>query len=203
MRNNFAQNSIDYMVYSNPKKVQEMLHDFGSETSVNPHKLVSLTKALIRQKGKEVLPKLLQLHPDKKAILGLVKSTKKCNSCNQDTYNEEDNFCGTCGHSNYNGSGDEDAFLDQFSDASDQEVKSYYNQVVKKSNTNPNDQKLASEVQMVWNELRQRKLVQTTPEKQAPTVQGRLTNLFKEEYVVIALAFISGYLIGMKSITQK
>lgn len=198
---NLTQNSIDYIVLSNPEPIRKIIFDCGYEVPKNLHTLVRATKELIQKNGKAVISEVLQHHPDKKAILELnTKGNKKpCNSCSHDNYNSEGNFCGSCGHSNYNGSGDEDSFLDQFSDTSDKEVQRYYERIVKKSNANPEDQKLASEVQMVWNEMRQRKLIKkdgeaTTPESQKTSVIG------KDEIVLLSVVFIAGYLVGTTSI---
>lgn len=193
-----AQNSIDYIVYSNPKSVRKLLYDCGYEAPRNEHTLVKATKELIQKKGSEIITELLQLHPDKKAILSLnakKPQQKTCNSCDHHNYNSKDNFCGACGHSNYKGSGDEDSFLDQFSDASDKEVQKYYDRIRKRSNTNPEDQKLASEVQLVWNELRQRKLLQKEAVKEEKTPSTTFSFL-KDELVLLGVVFIAGYLVG-------
>ncbi|WP_299243048.1 hypothetical protein [uncultured Aquimarina sp.] len=201
-----AQNSIDYIVLSNPEPIRKIIYDCGYEAPKNLHTLVKATKELIQKNGKSVITELLKVHPDKKAILALnKKETKKpCNSCNNHNYNSEDNFCGTCGHSNYSGSGDEDAFLDQFSDASDKEVKSYYDRVVKRSNANPEDQKLASEVQMVWNELRQRKLTEKDKDTIPVVTEPQKASMFgKDEFVLLSVVFIAGYLVGATRISNS
>ncbi|TPN87136.1 hypothetical protein [Aquimarina algicola] len=194
-----AQNSIDYIVLSNPDPIRKIIFDCGYEVPENLHTLVKATKELIQKNGKSVISEVLKHHPDKKAILALNKKEKKkpCNSCNNNNYNSDDNFCGECGHSNYNGSGDEDSFLDQFSDASDKEVKNYYDRIVKKSNANPEDQKLASEVQMVWNEIRQRKGIEKEKETTPTVSEPQKASVFgKDEIVLLSVVFIAGYLVG-------
>lgn len=190
----FAQNSIDYIVYNNPDAVEKLLYDCGYEPPKNLHTLVSATKELIQKEGKKIVSELLQIHPDKKAILSIEKGQKQpCNSCGNDNYFGEDNFCGSCGHSNYNGSGDEDSFLDQFSDKTSKELKNYYDKIVKKSNHSPENQKLSKEVQLVWNEIRQRKSFEKE-EKKPETLWKQLSN--KNEVLLIGLVFIAGYLVG-------
>ncbi len=206
IKKGLAQNSIDYIVFSNPEPVRKIIYDCGYEAPKSLHILVRATKELIKKEGKSIITELLKIHPDKKAILALNPKEKKkpCNSCSNDSYNSEDNFCGACGHSNYNGSGDEDSFLDQFSEASDKEVKSYYDRIVKKSNANPEDQKLALEVQMVWNEVRQRKLTDTkkTPSSTVSInpVPQKTAMFGKDELVLLGLVFIAGYLVGTTTI---
>ncbi len=198
----FAQNSIDYIVYNNPISVRKLLYDCGYDPPKNSHHLVKATKELVQKKGKSIITQLLAVHPDKKAILALKTADKKkgsCNACSNDSYQDEDNFCGGCGHSNYMGSGDEDSFLDQFTDTPDAKLEKYYTRIVKKSNSSPEDQKLASEVQVVWNELRQRRLLQpeTHQEKTkdtTPTVQKH--DPFKrEELLWIGMSFLGGFVL--------
>ena len=196
-RKPLAQNSIDYIVYSNPEPVRELIYDCGFEVPDDVHTLVKATKELVKREGQQVLPKLLEAHPDRKAILKLNTSTPKnyCHSCANEKYNDEDNFCGACGHSNYSGSGDEDSFLDQFSELSDKEVKSYYDRIRKQSNANPKDQKLASEVQLVWNELRQRKLIEKEQPFE-PSAPKKSTLFGREELLLMGVVFMAGYLVG-------
>ncbi len=201
-----AQNSIDYIVLSNPDPIRKIIFDCGYEVPEDLHTLVKATKELIQKNGKSVISEVLQHHPDKKAILALNTKEKKkpCNSCNNTNYNSEDNFCGVCGHSNYNGSGDEDSFLDQFSDTSDKEVKSYYDRIVKKSNANPEDQKLASEVQMVWNEMRQRKGIESDKDSKPTFLESQKASVVgKDEIVLLSVVFIAGYLVGATRISNS
>ena len=195
-KSSLAQNSIDYIVYSNPSPMRKLLYDCGYEAPKNLELLVKATKELIQKKGKEIIKKVLEAHPDKNAILSLkAKAKNSCHSCNNDSYNIEDNFCGSCGHSNYNGSGDEDSFLDQFGDVSDKELQRYYNRIVKLSNANQDDKKLASEVQMVWNELRQRK--QDTKEESTPVSEKtKHSGITKNDVMLWSVIFIGGYLVG-------
>lgn len=196
-RNTLAQNSIDYIVYSNPVSVRQLLYDRGYEPPRNARELVQATKELIRKKGNSVITELLAIHPDKKAILSVSASTSKsnCNACNYDGYNQKDNFCGSCGHSNYIGLGDEDSFLDQFTDTSDRELQKYYERIVRKSNAAPKDKQLSGEVQTVWNELRQRKLVLKEDPPEAPISEKKMF-LKKDEMILIAVVFTAGFLVG-------
>lgn len=189
-----AQNSIDYMVLHNAEEVRNLIFDEGFEPPTDTTELVLTTKELIRKKGKVIIKKLLAFHPDKKAILTLNNPVSKtnCNACNNDNYNIEDNYCGGCGHSNYIGSGDEDSFLEQFGDKPDKKLEQYYKRAVKKSNSHPENKSLASEVQMIWNELRLRKERKTNADKgKQPTPENS-----SDRYVLIGLVFIAGVLVG-------
>ncbi len=196
-KENVSPNSIEYIVYSNPDPVRKLIYDCGYEPPKKLHHLASATKELVQKKGKTIITELLEVHPDKKAIQALPMERKKkkaCNACNNDSYNDVDNFCGSCGHSNYSGSGDEDSFLDQFSDMSDKMLEKYYKRIVKKSNADPDDSKLANEVQMIWNELRQRRAVPSEDPPKAPTEEHPKTKgLQREEMILMGLSFLGGF----------
>ena len=191
------QNSIDYMVLHNADAVRNLIFEEGFEPPEDPTELVLTTKELIRKKGKKVIEKLLALHPDKKAILAVSSPKPKtsCNACNNDNYNAEDNYCGGCGHSNYIGSGGEDSFLEQFNDASDKKLAQYYKTAVKKSNTNPDNKNLATEVQMIWNELRLRKEKKEN-HKENQSIASMSIIGGRDKYVLMSLVFIAGVLVG-------
>lgn len=195
------QNSIDYMVLHNADAVRSLILNEGFEPPTDLVELVLTTKELIRKNGQPIIEKLLALHPDKKAILAIStpKPKASCNACSNDNYNTEDNYCGGCGHSNYVGSGDEDSFLEQFSDTPDKKLEQHYKTVVKKSNSNPDNKNLASEVQMIWNELRLRKERKTKADKTEHPISG----IASDRYVLAGLVFIAGVLVGssFKTIT--
>ncbi len=190
------QNRIDYMVLHNEDAVRRLIFEQGFEPPKDATELVLTTKELIRKNGKDVIKKLLALHPDKKAILELntpIKTTS-CNACNKSGYNIEDNFCGGCGHSNYIGSGDEDSFLEQFSDTPDKKLEKYYTTAVKKSNAAPDSKNLAAEVQMIWNELRlRRERKQKSNDKSDLPISGIAIG---DRYVLMGLLFVAGVLVG-------
>ena len=192
-----AQNRIDYIVYHNADDVSNLLEQYGFEAPENPKHLVEAIKELTRKKGRKVIKELLQLHPDKDAILKVSKSDEDnfCGACSSDSYNTEGNYCKSCGHSNYAGSGTEDSFLSQFENYSDKELERYYQTIVKKSNANPQDKNLAQEVQMVWNEVRTRKLALKKVEtpKSEPSNGFRIT---KDELLLFGVVFIAGALVG-------
>ncbi|QKX05362.1 hypothetical protein HN014_10695 [Aquimarina sp. TRL1] len=193
----FAQNSIAYIVYNNPDAVRKLIHHSGYIPPSDIHELVSATKELVRLQGKDTIARLLRIHPDKKAILSLsdTSTSKKgsCHFCNYDHFNSEDNYCGFCGHSNYTGLVDKDRFLQQFADTSDGVLEKYYHQIVNKSNKQPENQTLASEVQLVWNELRQRRLHQAKQSDRSSTKESLSFN--REEILFMGLSFIGGFVV--------
>lgn len=191
-----AQNKIDYIVFHNPKKVSELLYNQGFEPPKDAISLSEAIKELSRKKGQPFIAQLLKLHPDSKAILSIhtTKASKSCIACSEDSFISERNYCSSCGHSNYNGSGDEDSFLGQFESYKEDDLKKYYKNIVLKSNQYPKDEKLAQEVQMIWNEIRERKEKQ----KKEPVAEESSKNKFisRDDLLLIAIVFAAGVLVG-------
>lgn len=192
-----GQNRIDYIVYHNATEVSLLLENYGFAAPENPIYLAEAIKELTRKKGRKVIKELIQLHPDKDAILKLneAKEDSFCGACSNDSYNTEGNFCKACGHSNYAGAGDEKSFLSQFENYKDRELERYYQTIVKKSNAAPQDKNLAQEVQMVWNEIRTRKLALKKEETTKPAVTKSFS-ITKDELILFGVVFIAGALVG-------
>jgi len=195
--NNLGQNRIDYIVYHNATDVSQLLERYGFEAPENPTHLAEAIKELARKKGRKVIKELILLHPDKEAILKMnePKEDSFCGACSNDSYNTDGNFCKACGHSNYAGSGDENSFLSQFENYKDKELERYYQTIVKKSNANPKDKNLAQEVQMVWNEIRTRKLALKKEEETKPE-GSKSFSITKDEMILFGVVFIAGVLVG-------
>jgi uncharacterized protein YecT (DUF1311 family) len=192
-----GQNRIDYIVYHNPDDAAKLLFNYGFEAPEDPSHLTEAIKELTRKKGRKVIKELLQLHPDKEAILKLNEPAEDsfCGACSNDSYNTESNFCKACGHSNYSGTGDEDGFLNQFESYSDKELERYYQTIVKRSNASPDDKNLAQEVQMVWNEVRMRKETKKKEEEPKPKTSNPFS-VTREELLLFGVVFIAGALVG-------
>lgn len=197
-RSRFAQNRIDYIVYGNLDGARGMLFDQGYEPPKNPHKLVGAVKELIQKRGEKAVKDLIRLHPDKAAIQALdrVKEDSYCGACGSYSYNSYDNFCGVCGHSHYDGQG-EGSFYAELTKMTRPELEEYYQRVLSKSNANPDDENLAKEVEMVWDELRLRKEedTDTTPKEKDKPVIGGIWQM-KEGLMILGLVFVAGVLVG-------
>ena len=191
-----AQNKIDYIVFHNPNEVAELLYNQGFEPPNTPEDLSLAIKELTRKKGRKFIEELVKIHPDKQAILSLDKdvNTQKCGVCKDNLYDTSENYCKGCGHSNYLGSGDEDSFLAQFEDTKDSELEKYYKSIVRKSNTAPEDKNLAQEVQMVWNEIRQRKSKQDKPASSERFSTKQFIS--RDDLLIMGIVFIAGALVG-------
>jgi hypothetical protein len=199
-RSKFAQNRIDYIVYANPKEVSKLVYDYGYEPPKNPHDLVKAAKILVKKNGRKAIKDLIKIHPDRKAIFKIQRGKEDnfCGACSSYSYQPEDNFCGVCGHSHYDGGGDRKGFLDQLMDLGSEELEAYYESIVRKSNDNPEDSNLAEEVQMVWNELRQRK----SEDKNQPEKEVKKHHTSNDGLIILGLVFVAGILIGSSLKTQ-
>ena len=198
-RSRFAQNRIDYIVYGNPKEAKELVHRYGYESPKDIHELVAAIKELVRRKGRKVIKDLIGIHPDKKAIakIGRKREDNYCGACNSNAYNSEDNFCGACGHSNYTGDTDLGDFIDQLVKMNTSELENYYQDIMSKSNADPEDMNLADEVQIVWNELRKRKTTDNQEEEkkeERSLIPPAFVN--QQGMVVLGLTLLAGVLVG-------
>lgn len=189
-------NKIDYIVHGNPKKAKKLVYDYGYETPHNIDELSETVKLLVKKKGRKVVKDLLFIHPDKNILLKLnqPKEDSFCGACGNASYLPEDNYCGSCGHSNYTGKTNLRDFLDQLIEMNSSELETYYQEVLSKANKNPKDTNLADEVQIVWNELRQR----MNPEKEEEKEQENFfrKHVIKSEIAIAGVILVAGILIG-------
>ena len=159
--------------------------------------MVETVKLLVKKKGRKVIKDLIQIHPDKKAILKFAKPNEDnfCGACGNASYIPEDNYCGGCGHVNFTGSTDIGKFLDRLVEMNTEELEKYYQDIFKKANDNPQDTQLADEVQLVWNELRQR---MNLPEKEEEKSEENsfCKHLVKSELAIAGVILVTGILIG-------
>lgn len=195
--NTLGQNRIDYIVHHNADEASKLLEGYGFEAPNDPRHLAEAIKELARKKGRKVIKELLGFHPDKEAILKLNAPKKEgsCDACNNDSYDQARNHCMNCGHSNQAGSGNGKGISNQFENYKDKALESHYQTIVKVSNANPQDKGLAQEVQMVWNEIRTRRL---SPESEEGSKSrgSRAFSITKDEMLLLGVAFIAGALVG-------
>jgi ribosomal protein L37E len=193
-----AQNRIDYIVYHNIDKVSDLLDGYGFVVPENPTDLARAIRELVRKRGRKFIKELLALHPDKQTILKLnsVPVNSVCESCQNDSFNDSQNSCESCGYSKYQGSNTEYNFMNQFENYKLPELQSYYDRILKESNKNPNDKKLAQEVQLVWNEIRTRKTIAKKQAEYTPTAGKLRFGPTKEDLIIVGVVFFAGLVIG-------
>ena len=153
-------NRINYIVQENPKGVADALLAAGIKPSSNREVLTKQTKAWIQKEGKAAVIKLLQVHPEKKAIL----------SANQSGF---DNY-GSCGcKSSFDGSacGCKSSFdgstcpcnskssyskedLKELEAMNEKELRQHYKDLKNLLKQFPDDEELRKEVEMVWQFIR-------------------------------------------------
>ena len=197
-RSKYAQNKIEYIVFGNPTGAKKLLLEKGYQAYPSVKDNAAALKQLVQKEGKTVIKDLIQIHPDKAAILAITKDKEDsfCGACSNYTYNPENNYCGSCGHSNYVTEDiDIGDFLDQMVDMSTSEVEKYYKDILSKSNKNPEDLTLADEVQLVFNELRVRKNKDLQEEMQEKEGTSKLF-ISENRMVVLGLTLVAGILIG-------
>lgn len=200
-RSRFAQNRIEYIVYGNPEKAKQLVENYGFESPRDVHGLVGAVKELVRRKGRKVIKDLIKIHPDKRAIIKMSRQREDnyCGACNSHSYNPEDNFCGSCGHSNYTGDTDVGDFINKLVKMNTSELEKYYQDTMSKSNADPDNMDLADEVQIVWNELRQRKTDKKEEEKEKKEEKSPLIPpafVSQQGMVVLGLTLLAGVLVG-------
>ena len=208
-RSKYAQNRIAYIVYGNPDGARKFLFDQGYHPPKNIHDLVKATKELVKNQGKSIVPHLLTIHPEKDLILKLnqpesnQKEDSFCGACGSSSFNPESNFCGAFGNSNFGGDSNLDVgdYIDQLVDMTTSQLEKHYQEVLAASNKKPEDLSLMEEVQLVWNELRQRKLSAESPTKEEPKGKDRFS-VSKDGLVILGLTLVAGVLIG-SSIKSK
>jgi len=193
-----AQNRIDYIVYHNVENVSNLLDGYGFVVPENPKHLAQAIRELVRKRGRKIIKELIALHPDKETILKLHSTSNKsvCESCQNDAYNDTQNTCDSCGYSKSSGSTNEYNFLNQFENYKLDELQIYYDRILKESNKNPSDKKLAQEVQLVWNELRTRKAIAKKQAENTPTSGKFRFAPTKEDLIIVGVVFITGIIIG-------
>ena len=200
-RSKYAQNKIDYIVFGNPSGAKKLLYKKGYKPFSNIQLTAKAIKQLVRKEGRTVIKELAQIHPDKPLIIAANKEQEDsfCGACNNHTYVPDSNSCTSCGHSNFVTKDiDVGNFLDQLLDMNTSEIEGHYKDILSKSNKNPKDISLAEEVQIVWNELRQRR-TNKVEEKNSNEKADLCTCLFSEKGVVIlGLTLVAGILIGSK-----
>jgi len=202
-RSRYAQNRIAYIVYGNPDGARKFLFDQGYHPPKNIHDLVHATKELVKTKGKTIVPLLLNVHPEKELILKLNQPQNNqredsfCGACGSSSFNPESNFCGACGSSNFSGDSSLDVgdYIDQLVDMTTSQLEKHYQEVLAASNKKPEDLSLMEEVQLVWNELRQRKLNAEIPKQEVAKDKDRFT-VSKDGVVILGLTLAAGVLIG-------
>ena len=200
-RSKYAQNKIDYIVFGNPTGAKKLLLEKGYKPFSNIQYTAQAIKQLVKKEGRKAVKELIKIHPDKALILKINKELEDsfCGACSNYTYVPETNSCSDCGHSNFvTGDMDIGDFLDQLVTMNTSEIEAYYKEVLSKSNKAPEDRNLADEVQIVWNELRQRK-TNDLKETESNEKSALNTTLFSERGVVIlGLTLVAGILIGSK-----
>lgn len=200
-RTRYAQNRIAYIVYSNPRHVRKLVRTHRQTAPGNVHDLVRVTKRLVRKKGRPFIQALVQLHPDRKAILEAEKSHEDtyCGACNNYTYDPGAQRCRQCGHSPRS----LPQPLQQLAEMGLQALEERYEKAAARANNDPQNTALSEEVRLIWNELRLRKKEGQPPPEATPTESPLSPPLPegiqvhpREALLILGLTLVAGGLIG-------
>ena len=175
-------NRIEYITAVNPKGVKQVINKLGYECPEQMSGITRTMKLIIRKHGKPAIKALLEVHPDRQAILSMKKPCK----CEL----KEDHFCG-CQTSNYVG---QEMGLDALKSMNLEELESYYETVVAQSNKNPGNTRLAEQVQLIWKILSgKRKEAAAKPKSEE---NGFLRKVMTTEWMIAGGILTLGILLG-------
>jgi hypothetical protein len=189
-------NRINYIVQENPNGVSTTLLLEGIQPSGDLTKLIAQTKLWIQKGGKDAIVKLLQVHPEKNAII----------SANTPEFQNYDG-CGCGGKSSFDGSGghndsaqckckssfdgtpcpcnSKSAFsedstkqitLKKLAAFGEKELLLHYKDLKRLLEKFPDDNELRTEVEVTWEYLKSHKELDEKPEAKPSIDQNRNTN---------------------------
>ncbi len=153
-------NRINYIVEENPKGVSSVLLADGINPSSNIDVLIKQTKGWIQKRGQAAIIKLLQVHPEKNAILSAnqskfenfggcpCKSSFDGSSCKCSSF---DGSACSCSKSSYSEE------LGELEKMDKKELKKHYNELKRLLKRFPEDKELREEVETVWQHLKSKK----------------------------------------------
>ena len=196
-RSRFAQNRIDYIVYSNPSGARSLVRSYDHESPRNIHDLLLAVKSLVRMEGKKAVSDLIKLHPDTKAILRVQKQRDDsyCGACGNYSYDPTDNYCFSCGHSNYSAKTSDGSSSGRLASMNFKDLEAHYRNLLTKSGENTENSKLQNDIELAWAELRRRKLQENEKEK-PEKAEDKKNWKYRDELIIASLLVIAGILIG-------
>lgn len=168
-------NRIDYIVQENPNGVATTLLSEGIQPASDVTKLIAQTKLWIQKGGKEAIVKLLQVHPEKNAIIAA--NTPEFQSYNGCGCGGKSSFDGSCScKSSFDGSpcscGSKSSFsedslkqevLKKIAAFGEEELLLHYKELKRLLEKFPEDQELRTEVEVTWEYLKSHKTLGETP----------------------------------------
>ena len=170
-----AQNRIDYIVYGNPRGARKLMDRHGYIPPNNLQDVSRAVKLLVKQKGKPFIKELLQIHPEKEAILNAAgKSTTEDSYCGCSA-SSFTGGCGCKGSSSYNTKSskaemeiDVGLLLSQMSFMTTADLEKALSMAKEQQKKNPSNKELSSVIDAMEKHLEQRKGKKNDPtDKQA------------------------------------
>lgn len=176
-----------YIAASNPGGVDRLIYEEGYEPPETYAERVHAIGELLEIDG-TFSEKLLQLHPDRD-MLQPPEEDCFCGSCATMSYNPEQKSCTFCGQRGYSPD-NPGAFTLQLSEKGDKELRVHYENLLERSNMDPENRSLAAQVQLAWNELRKRTLKEKPKEEKPKRTQAML---------ILGFVGLAGLVIGRMS----
>lgn len=169
-------NRIDYIVSENPIGVAEILLVEGIEPAIEMESLIDQTKLWIQENGKDAIVKLLQVHPEKDAILTanaeIFDSFSGCgckSSFDGSACGCKSSFDGSaCGcKSSFDGaknnpiqySEERENIIAELERKDQAELELHYKQLKRLLKKFPDDEELRSEIELTWDYLNSTRVI--------------------------------------------
>lgn len=153
-------NRINYIVQENPNGVAETLLAEGINPSTELEVLTKQTKQWVQKAGKSAIIKLLQVHPEKAAILSANASEVKSCDCKSSFDGSgcgcKSSFDGSACACSQKSSYSEDQ-LTELKEMNDKELQLHYQELKRLLKQFPDDEELQNEVETVWQFIRAKK----------------------------------------------
>lgn len=150
-------NRINYIVSENPSGVADLLHDAGFNVPNNVPDLILATKEWIGLEGREAIIKLLQVHPEREAILSANGNSEYDNygGCGcQSSFSDGGKGCGCGCQSSYVPDPDTADLLDFLRESSQDQILDHYAILKKMVQKNPEDTELSRHLEITWDHIR-------------------------------------------------
>jgi len=204
-------NRITYITSENPKAVARLLDKAGFQVPDNLPDLVEAAKEWVRLEGQKAVIQLLQVHPERQAILAANAHLEESNfsgcGCQSNFSSGESCGCGCGGNSNFAGCGCQSSFsadpgtqqlLDELGQLTRTELTNRLNKLKRLVRQEPENAALREEMELTWDQLRpdeqEKELSTQSQEKAKPAEDKQKASLFQ---ITKKDVVIGGFILGL------
>lgn len=199
-------NRIEYIVRENPYAVAELLQKEGYSIPKDISTLIHLTKGWISKNGKTAIIQLLQVHPEREAILSANGHKEfdnfggcSCKSSFSAGCGCKSSFDGSCGcKSSFDGScgcGCKDSFtvdknqrdeiIAKLKESTPSEILADYEELKQLTKKYPEDQDIKFELEVTWDYMR--RSFRKAQKKKVKTEKSENTSVQKKSKAILSL----------------